>query len=413
LGEPFAAVVNRNRSITVAYADLSRRLAETIAGADPELDANWCTFASWSSHTIGLQLGRLTRTRGYADVDPEPGDDRTGFERVPVIGVLLGAYARSKAASLRAMAAGNRAVFLEIGLTVATFLDHFRNRAALDAEAREQRRSAGAADRDDAAPDLEVYGEKRLEPCWERQWAMCWRSIEAQLRRLDELDLSWVLPRRHPQDALRLGMRHYLLAMRSDDPRERAEHVLTANILVASYEQRRVDGYVWAGLALFTHRAMRRLVRERTGDVGGLRRLPSRLFARLMTRGLALRLGDELVRLVDAVPPAPLPAPSPAPGTTPGPASSNGARPWRLTDNNAISLPVLQALIDCYQLSPGRAPHEGARDWTCYDDRMRTVVDLFRSRQRQQSLFEPPFDAETASRLLTPHLERPGVEQPV
>ncbi|HEV7758472.1 MAG TPA: oxygenase MpaB family protein, partial [Acidimicrobiales bacterium] len=49
LWEPVDDLVRRNRCITVAYADLSRGLAEIVADGDEVLDANWCTFATWSS----------------------------------------------------------------------------------------------------------------------------------------------------------------------------------------------------------------------------------------------------------------------------------------------------------------------------------------------------------------------------
>jgi hypothetical protein len=45
------------------------------------------------------------------------------------------------------------------------------------------------------------------------------------------------------------------------------------NLLLAAYEQRRLDGDVAAALALSSARAMRRLIHDRTGAVGSSRRL--------------------------------------------------------------------------------------------------------------------------------------------
>jgi hypothetical protein len=396
LGEAHEAMVRRNKRITVAYADLSERLARVIADGDPELDANWCTFASWSSHTIGLALTGLTHRRGYADVDPEPGGERRVLERVPLVRTALGRAARWKAAGLRAISAGNRAVFLEVGLAVATFLEHFEDRTTLDLEAR--------GEGQDRTGHRELYGEIRLEDCWEREWKECWEKVEEHYQRVAALDMSWILPPNRSREGLQRGMRHYLLAMRSDDPQQRAEHVLTANILVAAYEQCQVQGYVSAGLALYSRRVLHRLVSDRTGDPGILRRLPSRLFAGLLTWRMKLHLGDEEVRLFHPVPPAP-PAPpdtaDPAvPASVPG-ARRNGTDGPILTDDAELSLPLLWALIDTFQMSHERPRDKGARVWTDYDDRMRTIVDLFRTRQRQQSLFRPPFDADEAARILS------------
>jgi hypothetical protein len=347
LWEPVGDLVRRNRRITVAYADLSRGLAKIIADGDEVLDANWCTFATWSSKTIGTFIEQI----------PE-----RGVPRPPIAGGLRARFSaqeltrramvRTNGSSFRTLAAGNRVVFLEIGLSIATFIEQFRVRIAdEDEDAREAR------------------------------WASFWTTVAAQLEAFASLNLSW-LPTVPPQpDDLRHGLREYFEALHTDDPDERSEHVLAGNLRLAAYEQRRVDGYVWAALALFTQRAIRRLLCDRTGRVGGVRRWGNCAFALVMTRRMELQLpGGEVLRIGEPVPPPP------------------ARDDWceRLATDASVTLPELQALITLYELeSRGRRP-EGCRNWTSFDERMRTIGRLFRSRQRQASLFDDPFGITAA-----------------
>jgi hypothetical protein len=160
--------------------------------------------------------------------------------------------------------------------------------------------------------------------------------------------------------------------------------VLAANLLLAAYEQRRVDGYVWAALTPFTERAMGQLIRDRTGRLGGVRRWPAGLFARWTTRRMVLHLRGEAVPLGRPIlPPA------------------DPVDRWSdLATNAQVTLPVLQALITRYQLSSGSASNPGATNWTSFDQRMRAICSLFRLRQRQRSLFDPPFAMSEATSLL-------------
>jgi hypothetical protein len=65
-----------------------------------------------------------------------------------------------------------------------------------------------------------------------------------------------------------------------------------------------------------------------------------------------------------------------------------------LTGDDGVTLHVLQGLIDRFGLRTGDEPAAGCRNWTSFDERMRTIGWLFRLRQRQQSLFGDPFAPE-------------------
>jgi hypothetical protein len=135
---------------------------------------------------------------------------------------------------------------------------------------------------------------------------------------------------------------------------------------------------------LFSKRAMRKLICDRTGRVGGVRRWPSNAFAWLMTRRMTLQLPGEVLDVDEPVPPPP----------------DRDDRWDDLATDADVTLPVLQSLITRYQLAWGPRHDRGARNWTSYDQRMSTIGNLFRQRQRQGRLFEAPFDRGLTSRLL-------------
>jgi hypothetical protein len=347
LWEPIEVMQLRNRRITLAYGDLSRRLARLLARDGPA-QANWCTFATWSSKTIGNWIER----------DPTP-DALTGPTRLPRFLVRwlteLTQYLvrRDNGATYRSLAAGNRYVFLEIGLAIARFLEAFEPG-------------------DEAGPD-------------EPSWTAYWDGMLRVLAELSQLDPSWLLTEAPPPEDLRLGLRKYYEAMFVADPKERAELVLAGNLLIGAYEQRRVDGYVTASLALFTGRAMRRLVQRRFGPVGGWRRWPSALYARAMSRFLVLSTADEELRVS-----RPLPHPS--------------GSPMFPEDLQVVTTPLVQALLTRYDLSDGKPGGRRVRDWTSLDDRMNYITNLFRSRQQHEPLFTAPFPPEDARKLLAGQL---------
>jgi hypothetical protein len=362
-------MVVRNQRITTAYAELSRMLAEAIAGPRGRWDTNWCTFASWTSATVGRHIAtiprraprppRPPRRRGRAaaaDTPPAPAlvpavlpgapapDDSLSGRIVRVI------MRRTNGTSYRILAAGNRVVFLNVGMAVVSFLKYFPNREAA------------------TRPDAEVR--------WDRFWA----AVQHQEDELALADPSWVFtPAPKPRD-LYLGFRQYFLAMQSDGEDLRSQHVLAGNILVAAYEQRRLDGFVWAALGPRSEQDMRRLTLDSTGTVGGVRKRLTGLYARTVTRKLRLHLPGEVMRI-----------------DRPVPFPTGDHDRWKdLDTDTGVTLPALQALITRYQLGADERAERRSRNWTSYDERMQTVGYLFRLRQRQRSLFRNPLDPPAA-----------------
>jgi hypothetical protein len=345
LWEPVEVMQLRNRRITLAYSDLSCHLAALLAGDGPP-QANWCTFATWSSKTIGT----------WIEKDPAPPPRPSPWWLPGAVAERFGEavqwlVTRDNGATYRSLAAGNRYVFLEIGLAVACFLETFA--------------------------DLDPDPERR-----ERQWHDYWSKVRRILRELGDLDPSWMLTEAPPAAELGLGLRKYFEALTTDDPCERAQLVLAGNLAVGAYEQRRVDGYVTVSLALFTRPAMRRLIRRRFGLERAWYRWPSAMWARLMTRFLVLSTPDQDLAVCHALPRPP------------------GDCPMFPDDLDLVGDPTLQALLTRYDLSEGRAKGRRVRDWTSYDDRMSYIANLFRSRQQHAPLFTPPFPPDVTKALL-------------
>jgi len=328
----------RNQHITLAYSQLSERLATLISGRDGHRDANWCTFATWSSRTIGTWI----REDPHHPVGLLP--SVPAYARRWLDWSTRYLTNRCDGASYRVLAAGNRIVFREIGLLIALF--------------------------------LEAFGDVDRERPREDQWDAYLADVHHVLHDMARLDESW-LPTVMPDPwELCFGLRQYYEALFTSERKARAELVLAGSILLAAYEQRRVDGYTGVVLALFVELAVRRLVDHGSGTLRGWgRRLPSSLYARIATRCIAVSTPDEWLWIG-----RPLPPPSGSTDQAPIP-----------DDLDTISSPLLAALLERYDRSGGHLRHRRIRDWTSFDQRMNYIVNVFRSRQQRATLFAPPF----------------------
>lgn len=356
LKEPLPTVVLRNKRITIAYADLAEQLTELLACRGAEVRAgNWCTFASWSSRTIGCSLD--------PDDVPERLRAADGLPMRSPLSRLVQRVNRSEThAVVRALAAGNRFIFLEVGTAVASFVRAFA----------------------------------RDEPTEER-WSAYWGEIEAALRDLAALDPSWVPTVPGRSDELRMGMRQYFEALAEPDPDVKSERILAANILLAAYEQHRAEGYVLTSLSARSSGAFRRLLSTGSGRAPDpVRRAVDTAFARLVTRRVVTVLTPyEVLRVGHRLEP---------------PLQADGTRSTRLFahDVGDVSMPLLQALISRFDLGDTEAGKRGARNWQRYGERMHFIVNFFRSRHTDPSFrTEPLFDPADRDLLLAGRLPRP------
>jgi hypothetical protein len=353
LWESIETMQLRNRRITLAYSSLSSQLAEVIAqGDDDNRDANWCTFATWSSRTIG------------ASIDPHPVPPPLQHLPLPrrmarsVVKWTQQLLGRDHGALFRSLAAGNRFVFLEVAAAIACFIDNFEK----------------------AADD-------------EAQWSAYWTRVELLLTELRRLDPSWLPTTAPDPQILRSGLRFYYDATREGDPKRRAELVLAGNLMIGAYEQRRVDGYLATAMALWPGRSLRLLVQQGSGRFGpGLRRRISSVYSWLVTRFLLVLVTvDEVLKVGRPLPPLPDGDP-------------DHSFPEQL---RSITHPALQALLSRYDRSDGNPRRRRAKNWIWFEDRMNYITSFFRSRQRHGCLFDGPFPPGDVRDLLDGRLPRP------
>ena len=264
LVERLETLILRNRRITAAYHDLANQLTDVLANGDPARRmANWCTFATWSSKTIGAAIDPAEAAPYLRTMGPSP-------IRSAMAWVFQRFTRRDHGSVFRALAAGNRFIFLEVGLAVATL--------------------------------IEALTDER-----DRSFDDYWTEIDQRIRHFADLDPSWVLSQKPDPDELRKAMVLYWEAARHPHDNNRfAELILAANVQLAAYEQRRADGYVATSMAIRGGRAWRRLLNKGTGEAKDRHlKLISMMFAWIVTRySLALLTPSNVIRIGRRLPPS-------------------------------------------------------------------------------------------------------------
>ena len=347
--------VRRNLLITQCYHDLSVALARRLG---PE-NANWCTFATWASRTAGrfirdeevpaafrevllgsprlsVAVGRANRALGWARAEMVLEEEK-----------ILAVARRIVHEVGELITAGNLAVFSELGPVFSRTLD--------------------ALDEDDGGAAVERIAATLAE---------------------GESD-------RGGQTLLRLALGGYAAAHRTEDPHLKAELMLLANARIGLHEQIRLQPYIAGSidapvqLALF----------DTADEVAGCLPWGTRLLSKGILRVAVLGAANEVKRHWQELCTRELMTLA-LPGET-------------LVLGRALRAPAGQplypALLDPVDdpealgflekhdaLRPSRG---GAANWTRLADRMRYIIDLFRSRQCHRPLQSPPFTAEQQRQL--------------
>ena len=260
----------RNFLITLTYNDLSRHMQRLVGP-----DGTWCTFSTWSSRTIGYfirgDLDPLTEHR-LAATPPRPQADRPLPRRAREPADQPLTAPRRAAAARTRKPRDLRRVATEFARFVATF--------------------DGTGDRD----------------------AVTWRVYRTTIAAGPATDLFPAAP----VDLMRDGFEAYYEAIYERDPRRRSELVLLGNMLLADYEQQRVDPIVRAAMSLFPSRLLNDdpddpellTVRKKKPwalqDTGRFRTWIDETYGRLVTRwrmaivlpsGVTLATHSELIRV--------------------------------------------------------------------------------------------------------------------
>ncbi|HEX6358157.1 hypothetical protein [Actinophytocola sp.] len=353
--------VVRNLQITHCYHELSLALAARTGGS-----ANWCTFAVWASKQVGQTIRQedLART----------------FERL-----------------LRDMpeAAAVAEVFVR-------GLRRYLPRGVLaDAEKLVLRVVAMVA-RLDAAGDAAARGNKKVFEEIAREFARFLATFPEETGTADIAEFCDALRPGEPPDGqrhLRQAFTRYHRALSTQEPKQRAELLLLANLEVGLHEQTRLQPEIAAALVapvvdpadLERHllevflpgNGLRKRLRLTLGKLLGWRH-PIRIaceqladYARVIARravtehlmtlslpdGQHLDLGDDLTA---AFPPV-------------------------LAE---LSDPELLALLATVDPTADSMRDTAAEDWADLPDRMHYIADMFRCYAQRPDLLEPPFTAE-------------------
>ncbi len=342
----------RNLWITQSYADFAARLR---AALDAE-DSTWCGFAVWASATAGQSI-RREELPGILSKLLQAGDQHQGLideinrrlrplralHLVPRLGHvhLVRAFDDALDAVSAHIAHGNTLVYAELAPLFVAFIE------AIEADGTAPLTSAELTDLLDRTVDGTVDPDVGAAFEWYRQ------------------------------------------AVVSADRRERPQAMLAANVMAVAHEQRRLQDDIAAALdsgvltaeqvvAELLPRWAPRFVARVIGRAaaGPIQRVLDELWDDVVTELLmTMRVPGATLRLHDDVPPGP------------------GGRLFP-PDLAELAHGLASAAYAQWDRTDGTGRPCGARDWAVLGERMSYIVNLFRSRQQDQSLSVPPFAAD-------------------
>jgi hypothetical protein len=339
----------RNLEITQSYHDLSSAVADALGREN----ANWCTFATWASRTAGtfirdeevphvvrLVLGRLSPARvtlaHLNDVLARlHGDARFDEESV------LDAIRTTIQDVAQVIAAGNLAVYSELAPLFSDVI------------------GALGSDSSPRALDTIVHALRRG------------------------------LSQKGGQSLLGSAFRTYAAARGERDPKRKAGMMLLANGQIGLHEQIRLQPFIAGSLnaplddavgEALSHvgEGLPRLIAHEVHALVGhamhpIAELAEKEWRRIATRELmTLPLPDATLVLGRD-----LPAP-------------HGKPLYPAVLDPVVSAPTVE-LLTAYGATDPLRHGRGAHDWTLLSERMRYILELFRSRQRDRRLLEEPF----------------------
>ncbi|MEQ8435934.1 MAG: hypothetical protein RIB65_00465 [Ilumatobacter fluminis] len=345
--------VLRNLWITECYARFAHHLLDQL-----RTDQTWCTFAIWASNTAGVSIRQEELPHAVehllADCDQEvDAIVEIGSDHHPAVDWLVGNLHRVHIDRLIRQALGdvadhiahgNALVFAELGPLFVRFIDEIERRDVVT-----------AADVDDILRCAAIPTDLPL---------------------------------------VRDAFHDYARAIAADDPTERAQYVLAANIAAVLHEQQRLQDDVASALDAglvdvaaevdrLCSRWLPSFVRSRVAEAAEQRvaRHVARLWDHVATCLLmTMDVPGETLRLSRDVPP-------PAGGPLFPPAL------------DPIVSDELAALLTAWDPTGGTGVGSGAHDWADLHVRMGFIVNLFRSRQQTLTLTTPPFTDEQLAHM--------------
>lgn len=382
--------VLRNLLITQGYHDVSSAIRERTGGGD----MNWCTLGSWASKTAGSFIRDEEVPKIFRALLASPGVLRAGIDNVQT---MLTREAGAEPHRLIDVArevvhdcstyimAGNRVVYAELAQCCAAFVQVLG---------------------DDTAPDPAKLA-----------------AFQAQYLEGDPLPdaVEWgpsrtLIPHQRGGQSMLRGMVEQLYRAKFEtDPKRRAELILLANAQGGLHEQTRLQTYIAGGinapltdtLVAWAHKHI-----DRNAPEPSRGRLHNAIDAALPALGrelerawqdfstdllMTLTLPDAVLHLGHSLPQEPgIPYWPAALAKIEDPAlaavlAKYGALDVRFDRSTYDWLKQRIRSLFGESTSPDERAHVGALDWVNFDQRMRYILTLFRSRQQDVQLFKQPF----------------------
>jgi hypothetical protein len=338
--------VIRNLHITQRYHEFAVQLRDAGIGED----ATWCAFAVWASKTAGATIrGEVLPERAKQLIK----DNDTTPDAIHRFNHGLGTWAKDHLSQdhlgkavdgitadvSHTIAAGNVLVFAELAPLFTALLN---------------------AHSSSSPPNREAFG-KAFAPA-----------------------LATIVSSGADAAGVRAAFAAYTDALFG--PSDRAAVVLQANTLAVAHEQQRLQPAIQGALNAAITDTLQKVL---DGDVvhhvptGEARHLLGGLtsdLCNLLEAAWDTALTEAIMRLITATESLDLRRDVPAP--------PEGMFPPALAD---LSGTGAEDALARWDKTNGTGAPSGARDWAEIDQRMNYIVNLFRSRQREPSLFNPPF----------------------
>jgi len=381
----------RNLLITQGYHDVSQMLRARTGG----VDINWCTLGSWASKTAGRFIRDEQLPAVFRHLLAGSGPCRRALDAMqrslsqdtaaPPCDVLAIVRAILHDCATYIMT-GNTIVYAELAQCCTDFVHTLGGDRVPDSAklaAFQARYTEGAPE-----PDAVAWGPQR----------------------------TLIFQAQGGQGLLRGMVGHLYQAMFETDPKKRAEHMLFANAQGGLHEQTRLQPYIVGGLnAPIAHTLLawaHHHVDSATPEAGrghlhtaidvqlpGLGRLIEDAWQYFATDALmTLTLPDGVLHLGDPIPQEPgTPLLPPVLETIADPALAalldryDALRLDRQPSVGDWLKHRLCALLEGHAVDAGALVDVEALNWTDFEQRMRYILTLFRLRQQDADLFQPPF----------------------
>ncbi len=364
--------VLRNYWVTQTYSDLAAALTGLL-GADT---ANWCTFATWASWTVGRNL-RGEELPGWLHRRVVLPDGMMGLARAAnqavhrahpcadVVHLLpehVGDVLRSHfGVCATSLSDGNTEVFAEIAPVAAVFL-------------------ASVVPAGDTPPSV----------ARERVLAACAGALEFE-----------------GQNRLREGFSLWCDAISEEDPRRRSQLILGGSLQLGAHEQNHLQQPIAGSMVMGLDRSLGLLKERMATDLrvpqpaerlidealGPLARATTERWGDLMTEMLGtIETPDGVLRLDHDVPPLP-------------------EEPFVPPELAQVVVEDLAELLKRFDQAGTDGLGSRAENWLVLDNRMNFISNLFLSRHHRQSLFRAPFSPEELADIQADHIPEPALRQ--